>query len=276
MKRAMSWDNDAYSSTRSVTALVKAACASKNLLIPSPLSFHDVARLIDVDEDESVSPREDQDDPLAQEICDAAEALEYTERSGGVETTVSVTDSMAALFDRSSAEAQALKPRLFIAWRMQGDSQQSVAAMLCACLYSRDETLGTQRFTQSYCAQHRIPRIGENSLFIDVVSSRRGQPHAAGALLVLSAYLLVMRSRSLDTLATIAVTPSMKRLCEQLGMETFDYREDGAQRTFAWAKKGDLSASDIAGRLRLHREFEELCWRAGATARTQDKRYPRC
>ena len=66
------------------------------------------------------------------------------------------------------------------------------------------------------------------------------------------------------------------RLCEQLGMDTYDYREDGAQRTFAWCKKGDLSASDIAGRLRLHREFEELCWRAGATTRTQDKRYPRC
>jgi hypothetical protein len=271
----MPWDNDAYNSTRSITALVKAACASKNLLIPSPLSFHDVARLIEVDQDESVSPREDQDDPLAQELCDAAIALEYTERSDGVETTVSVSDSMAALFDRSSAEARALKPRLFIAWRMQGDSQQSIAAMLCACLYSRDETLGTSRFTQSYCAQHRIPRLGENSLFIDVVSSR-GQPHAAGALLVLSAYSLVMRSRTLEYLCTIAVTPKMKRLCEQLGMDTFDYREDGASRTFAWCKKGDLSASDIAGRLRLHREFEELCWRAGATARTQDKRYPRC
>lgn len=274
----MSWDNDAYNSTRSVAALVKAACASKNLLIPSPLSFHDVARLIDVDEDESVSPRDDQDDPLAQELCDAAEALEYTERTGGVETTVSVTDSMAALFDRSSAEARALKPRLFIAWRIQGDSHLAVmhvAAMLCACLYSRDETLGTQRFTQSYCAQHRIPRLGENSLFIDVVSSR-GQPHAAGALLVLSAYLQVMRSRTLEYLCTIAVTPKMKRLCESLGMDTYDYREDGAQRTFAWAKKGDLSASNIAGRLRLHREFEELCWRAGASSRTQDKRYPRC
>ena len=270
----MSWDSDAYSTSRSISTLIKAASTAKNLLIPSPLSFHDVARMIDVDEDETVSPREDQDDPLAQEICDAAEALEHTERSGGIETTVSVTDSMAALFDRSSAQAKALKSRLFIAWRMQGDSQ-SIAAMLCACLYSRDDTLGTGRFTQSYCAQHRIPRLGENSLFIDVVSSR-GQPHAAGALLVLSAYNLVMRSRTLEYLATIAVTPSMKRLCEQLGMETFDYREEGAQRTFAWAKKGDLSASDIAGRLRLHREFEELCWRAGATARTQDKRYPRC
>ena len=271
----MPWDNDAYSSTRSITALVKAACASKNLLIPTPLSFHDVARLIEVDEDESVSPREDQDDPLAQELCDAAEALEYTERASGVETTVSVTDSMAALFDRSSAEARALKPRLFIAWRMQGDSQQSDAAMLCACLYSRDETLGTQRFTQSYCAQHRIPRLGENSLFIDVVSSR-GQPQAAGALLVLSAYLLVMRSRTLEYLCTIAVTAKIKRLCEQLGMDTYEYREDGAQRTFAWCKKGDLSASNIAGRLRLRREFSELCWRAGATTHTQDKRYPRC
>tara|TARA_B110000046_G_scaffold180863_1_gene212125 strand:- start:281 stop:1093 length:813 start_codon:yes stop_codon:yes gene_type:complete len=270
----MPWDNDAYNSTRSITALVKAACASKNLLIPSPLSFHDVARLIEVDEDESVSPREDQDDPLAQELCDAAEALEYTERSGGVETTVSVTDSMAALFDRSSAEAKALKPRLFIAWRMQGESQ-SIAAMLCACLYSRDETLGTDRFTHTYCAQHGIPRLGDNSLFIDVVSSR-GQPHAAGALLVLTAYNMVMRSRALDYLCTIAVTPKMKRLCEQLGMDTFDYREEGAARTLAWSKKGDLSASDIAGRLRLHREFSELCWRAGATQRTQDKRYPRC
>jgi hypothetical protein len=142
----MPWDNDAYNSTRSITALVKAACASKNLLIPSPLSFHDVARLIEVDQDESVSPREDQDDPLAQELCDAAIALEYTERSDGVETTVSVSDSMAALFDRSSAEARALKPRLFIAWRMQGDSQQSIAARLLARADSRRATVPNTAF----------------------------------------------------------------------------------------------------------------------------------
>ena len=80
--------------------------------IPSPLSFRDVARLITVDpEDESVTPNEDGDDPLGEELVDAAEDLGHTERSGGVETSVSVTDSIAALFDSTSREAKALKPR---------------------------------------------------------------------------------------------------------------------------------------------------------------------
>lgn len=275
----MSWDDAAYDSARSVATLVRAACTARNLLIPSPLSFHDVARLVDVGDDESVSPRDDQDDPLAQELCDAAEALEYTERIGGVETAVSVADSMAALFDRTSAEARALRPRLFVAWRLQGDSQQSIAAMLCACLYSRDKTLGTERFSQEYCAKHSIPRMGQNTLFVDVVCSR-GQPRAAGALLFLSAYLQVLRSRSLTYLCTIAVTSKMKRLCEQLGLATVSYREGGASRTFAWCRKGDLSGSVIAARLHLRRELSELCWRAGATRRTQNdrgsRRYPRC
>ena len=226
-----------------------------------------------MDDDESVTPNEDSDDPLSEEICDGADQLEHTERAGGIETTVSVLDSLAALFDRSSREAKALKPRLFIAWKV-ANGQQTIAAMLVACLYSKDESLGTDRFTQSYCAQHRIPRLGENSLFVDVVASRG--PQAAGALLFLSAYLQVMRSRTLEYLCTIAVTPTMKRLCEQLGMGTFDYREGGAPRTFAWCKKGDLAASDINDRLRLHGNFAELCFRQGLTARTSDKRYPRC
>ena len=270
----MPFDNASYNTTRAITSLVKASASSKNLLIPSPLGFRDVARLITVDpEDESVTPNEDGDDPLGEELVDAAEDLEHTERSGGVETSVSVTDSIAALFDSTSGEAKALKPRLFIAWSVTS-ATQTIAAMLCACLYSRDATLGTERFTQSFCASHGIPRLGENTLFVDVVSSRG--PQAAGTLCFLSAYLQVMRSRTLEYLATIAVTPSMKRLCEQLGMSTFEYREGGAPRTFAWAKKGDLEASDINARLRLTRDFEAKCFRDGLTARTADKKYPRC
>ena len=270
----MPFDSESYNTTRAITSLVKASASSKNLLIPSPLSFRDVARLITVDpDDESVTPNENSDDPLGEEIVEAAEDLEHTERSGGVETTVSVTDSLAALFDSSSAGAKLLKPRLFVAWSVT-NATQTIAALGCVCLYSRDATLGTERFTQSYCVQHSIPRLGANTLFVDVVSSRG--PQAAGTLLFLSAYLQVMRSRTLEYLATICVTPSMRRLCEQLGMGLFDYREGGAQRTFAWARKGDLEASNINARLRLTRDFEAKCFRDGLTARTAGLKYPRC
>ena len=270
----MPFDSESYNTPRAINSLVRASATSKNLLVPTALSYRDVARLITVDpDDESVTPNKESDDPLGEEIVEAAENLEHTERSGSVEISVSVTDSLAALFDTSSQEAKALKPRLFIAWNVT-NATQTIAAMLCACIYTRDATLGTERFTQAYCTSHGIPRLGENTLFVDVVSSRG--PQAAGTLCFLSAYLQVMRSRTLQYLCTIAVTPSMKRLCTQLGMGTFDYREGGVPRTFAWARKGDLEASAINARLRLTRDFEAKCFRDGLTVRTAGRKYPRC
>ena len=267
-------ESEDYNTKRSIATIVKASCASKGLLIPPPYSYSAIKRLIDVDEDESVTASEDTDDPLAEELVEAAEDLRHTERAHGVETSVEPTASLAALFD-STPEARELKPRLWLAWDVQDEPQ--IVGILTACAWTRDDSLGTTRFTGDLCSQHRIPRFtSTNTLFVDVVSSRRGAPHGVGALCLLSAYGLVSRSRSLEYLCTIAVTDQGRTLCEKLGMRSYAYREGGARFALCWTKGGELKASDINRRLRLKSSVIEQCWRSGLTPRTSEKRYPRC
>ena len=272
----MSLDDSEYDTAKSIATLIKASSTSKNLLLPPPMSWADVKRLLDVDEDENVEPADDTDDVLADAIVDAARSLVHTERVGNIEVSVDVGASLAALFDRNAPQSKELKPRLLLAWHLTNDTA-SLAGMLTCCHWARDTTLGTDRFTQTFCDRiANLPRLSSSTtLFIDVVASR-GRPQGVGALLVLSAYQLVMRSRSLQVLCTIAVTEAGKRMFEQLGFNTYRFREDGGTSTFCWIKAGELQAANIDRRLRLHREMPKYCWRKGATARTSSRKYPRC
>ena len=227
-----------------------------------------------MDEDESISPNPDSDDSLSEEICSAAEELSFEERQGSTIVSVDPSASLAALFDSDSQEAKELKPRLFLAWDLL-ESQPSISGMLIACEWSRDQTLGTTKFTQQYFDQHNIPRMSANNcLFVDVVSST-GSTHGVGALLVLNAYLTVMRSRKYDFLCTIAVSQPGKTLFEKLGFETHAYRE-GTPKLFCWIRSGDLKASRANRRLRVDSSIPDLCWRHGFSANTSHKRYARC
>ena len=267
-------ESEAFDTTRSMGTLVKATCASKSILIQPPLNFHAVKRLIDVDEDESIAPNEDSDDILGEEICRAAEELSFTERQGSIELSVDPSASLAALFDGSSAEAKELKGRLWLAWDVS--NTPDIVGILTACLWVRDQTLGTNRFTQEFLTQHSIPRFSaRNTLLVDVVSSS-GRPHGVGSLLLLSAYLLVCRSRNFQYIACVAVSEPGRTLCEKLGFNSYTYRERGAQRMLCWAAAGELRASDVNRRLRVNRSLPAICWRDGLTARTAGRKYPRC
>ena len=78
----MSFDGESFDTIRSMTTLVKTSCTAKGVMIPPPLSYSMVKRMIVVDEDESVEVNEDSNDPLAEEIVAAAETLSFTEREG--------------------------------------------------------------------------------------------------------------------------------------------------------------------------------------------------
>ena len=272
----MSWDADSFNSTKSLTTLVKTSCTSKGVLIQMPLNYHSVKRLILVNEDdESIEWNEDGDDALGQELVEAAtDRLSFEEQHGSTITSVDPAASLAALFDGDSTAARDLKPRLWIAWDVREDP--TIVGLLTACEFTRDTTLGTTRFTQAFLDSHTIPRLSaSNCLFIDVVSST-GDPHGVGALLVLSAYLLVCRSRKYEYLATIAVSEKGRNLCERLGMHAYSYREGGTQRNFCWCGAGELTAADVNRRLRVKRYISDLCWRDGFTARTRDRKFARC
>ena len=267
-------EDESFNTTRSMATIVRASATSKGVLLLPPLNYSSVKRLIQV-ADDSVSPNPDSNDSLGDEICSAANDLMFTETKGNSLISVSPAHSLAALFDADSPQAKALKPRLFLALYISAD-RPSIVGILTACEFSRDDTLGTTKFTQGYLDTHSIPRLsGSNCLFVDVVSSS-GQPQGVGALLVLNAYITVMRSRKYDYLCTIAVSESGRTLCQQLGFKTHPYRVSGTQRQLCWIKAGELKATLVSQRLRLVKTLPNICWRHGFTARTSHKRYDRC
>ena len=202
------------------------------------------------------SPNEDSDDILGEEIRTAAEELAFEMTEGNIHLVVDPVASIAVMFDAESSFARQLKPRLWLAWDVEDEPK--IVGMLTACEWTRDEALGTARFTREVLGQHSIPRFSaSDTLLVDVVVS--GEPHGTGALLLLSAYLLVCRSKSLKYITCIAVSASGRTLCEKLGFNTYSYRERGAQRVLCWAKKHELRASDANRRLRVHRSLPDLC-----------------
>lgn len=271
----MAWNDQSFNSTKSITTLVKTSCASKGVMIQAPLNYHSVKRLILVNDDESIEWDEDGEDALGEELVEAAtDRLSFEERDGSTVTSVDPAGSLAALFDRDSTAARDLKPKLWIAWDVHDDP--SIVGLLTACEFTRDATLGTDRFTQAFLDSHSIPRLtAGNCLFVDVVSST-SNPHGVGALLLLSAYLSVCRSRKYSYLATIAVSAPGRNLCERLGMHAYSYRESGAQRNFCWCEAGELTAADINRRLRVKPYISDLCWRDGYTQRSRDRKFSRC
>jgi len=269
-----SLEDDSLNTKSSIQTLMKAAAASRSVMLQPPLNFSAVKRLVDIDEGtEEVIVNEDTTDSLAKQLVEAGEDLSASERQGSIEVSVEPLRSIAALFDKNSQAARELKPRLFLAWDVS--SAQKICGILTVCEMSRDPALGTQRMTQSWMAERSIPRLSAgNTLFIDVVSSS-GDPRGVGALLVLNAYQTVYRSRKYDFLASIAVSARGKTLFEQLGFSSVSYRENG-QRTFCWIRAGELKASDISQRLRIDRSLPSLCWRFGFTSKSSSRRYPRC
>jgi len=267
-------EDDSFKTKRSLGTLVKAAATARSVLLQPPLNFSSVKRLIEVDEDtEEISANEECDDQLAEELVDAAADLSFTERQGSSEISVDPSASLATLFDKDSQDAKTLKPRLYLAWEMS--DAPNICGILTACEFSRDDSLGTSKFSQSYMDSRGIPRLSANNcLLVDVVSSS-GDPRGVGALLLISAYMTVFRSRKYEYLAAVAVSAPGKSLCERLGFHTHSFRE-GTQRQFCWIRAGELSAADLNRRLRVDSKLPAVCWRHGFTARTSHKRYARC
>ena len=117
-------------------------------------------------------------------------------------------------------------------------------------------------------------------MLIDVVSSYRSearQIHGIGVLLVLACYLVMCRSRTFNTLCTVAVTAKGKGLFESLGFEAHDFTSGGARVSLFYISANELQMGNIQNRLKMNdNNLLRRCWRRGATARTIDKRMPLC
>ena len=138
-------DSESYNEPKSLTSLLRVACSQLGITTAT-LSYHEVRRLVDID-DEDVEAKEDAEDDMAEALVDAAESLAYTERAGGNEVSVEPLSSIALLFD--SGEAKDLKARVLLA--MDSRRALDISAILVCCDYTREDSLGTSRFTAAYC-----------------------------------------------------------------------------------------------------------------------------
>ena len=266
-------DNASYDTPKSLNVFLRVAAAGKGVVLAPALSYHDVRRLVEID-DEEVYPKEEADDELGEALVDACRDLETEERVGSTVVSVEPLQSIAALFDLG--EPKALKPRCLLARHARTpDGSLSICGVLVCCSFEACEALSSARFTAAYCRQHALPRLGASTLLIDVVSAS-GNPQGVGTLLVLACYLLACRSRAYERVATVAITAKGKALFEDLGWERHNYREHGTPRSLFWIDTGEQTAQRLKQRLRLDDSVQSSCFRAGATERSRDKRYARC
>ena len=265
-----------------LTTYHRLAGIALGVVTPPSLTFHMVRRLISVDEEtEEVSANEESTDPLAQLLVEAASSMAFSEETSSHVMDVDASASLAALFDGDAAKS--LKPRLFVAISVRatssssasaGDEDARICGLLTTCEWTRDATLGTERFTQKELSKLGAPRLDSSWLLIDVVASKR---RGCGVLLALQAYLLACKSRQYHGVVALAVTRAGRQLFEKLGFATHAYREGGVSKALCYARAGSLSLMQIRRRLAFPGSttlLESYCYREGV--RDADKIYSRC
>lgn len=233
-------DHHGYDQQKALQVFLKLASVALGLLVPPALSFHDVRRLVRPagEDEEELEPRSD-GDPLAPMLCEAAARLSVTVREGNVDKEINLSASLATLFD--GEVARSLKPRLYAALDLRGDGDGAgaIVGLMSVCEWARDASLGTERFSQSFCAAKGLPRFDARWLFVDAVSASRT---GAGSLMLLACYatLVARRSSRYAGLCAVCTTARGRKLFEALGFETFAFRDDGVAKTLAYAASLDM------------------------------------
>ena len=244
------------STARALAKFVQLAMLSQRFLLQR-LSYNDVRRLISIDEDETVSASED---PVArllleQEICGDG---------------INLTSGIATIF-KAGPVHKALQGKLLLIYDLAPD-KTILVGIASVCRFTVDEALASERLTSRYCATNEMPRFDASWQLVDAFCSKQSP---AGSLLILNAVIQAGRMRPPATgVVAISVNSKSKRTFEQLGFSTHTCRKD---EHVVWLKLDDIDLPRIRERLRVGGpSLSTICWRAGATPATRDRRIARC
>ena len=256
----VSVENPDLNSHKHLAVYAKAICIQTSLLVQT-LNYNDIKRMVDISDEEV----EAGDSPLAELIVEGLEQLETN--------NVRPIGSIASLFDRGDLQ-RSLKPRLYIGFHLR-DGVSMVGALV-TCLFTKDETLGTNMFTNQWCTTNKVPRLDARWSFIDIVASSMTP---CGALLVLHAILAAARGRLVGVCA-VAASLAGQRLLHALNFTCVPYRERGSNRHFCFLRlPQDLSFSHVKIKLRFEGDtqlVESVCWREALSARAKSSVVGRC
>ena len=151
-----------------------------------------------------------------------------------------------------------------------------ICGLLTVCDFAREDSLGTDRFSQQFCRDNELPRFGSDWLLVDIIASKK---RGSGALLILQAYMLACRARDKAGVCAVAVTRSGKKLFADLGFESFSFRDDGLSKSLMFARANGLALSKMIERLHFPGSkvmLEDMCFRFGLTDKTSDRVLGRC
>ena len=151
--------------------------------------------------------------------------------------------------------------------------------MCTCCRFERSEALLTSRFTQSYLAQHTLPRDLTSYLFIDIITTGKTRRPPCGMLLLLNCFLYAAKAKYRG-ICFVAVTRKGRTLGNRFGCKEHMYREDGATRYLMCMGLDYISMVHINKKLRIGNAndhlLSSLCSRHGLQARTRDRLITRC
>ena len=257
--------NPSFDTVKNISTYLRIVLTQAGLLLQT-LDYYAVKRMVEIDSDD-VSVDEECEDGLAELFVDGLEALATTTGN----TEVAPMGSISALFDSGPLQ-KSLKPKCYMAMDLRDNAK--IVACLVSCKYLKDETLGTQLFTTAFLQRHKVPRLTEQWLFVDVVSSKKAP---AGSALLVSSILGAARQKMVGV-CLVAVSAHMRDLCKALGFSTVQYNDQG-QRFLCYLHLSDLKFEPIMKKLRFPGDkviVEDICWRFGLSAKTRERVIGRC
>ena len=256
-------DGNTLNAAKHIAVYAKVVGIQTSLLVQS-LSYHDVKRMISIDDDEVVHAG---DDPLSSLLVDGITQLSCSDEYCEIHPIASIS----ALFDTGDLQ-RSLKPRLFMAISLRDNVQ--LVGCVTTCLFLKDSSLGTDLFSHSYCSKNSLPRFS-NWLFVDIVASR-AKP--SGGLLLVHAILQCCRLK-LHGCCAVAVSNGGHKLLKSLNFSSYKFKEHGSVRHMCYLRTQDISFKHIKQHLKFagsERIIDEICWRDSLSTRALSSLVGRC
>ena len=263
----VSASDHALDTTKHISVYAKLVSLNTSLFVQN-LSYYDVKRMITVEsgseEDEVIAS----DEPLAQMLVSSITGLSCEDDH----CTIKPIGSLASLFQKGELP-RSLKPRLYMAIKLRDGVE--IVGCVTTCLFLRDESLGTNIFSNAFCSKNGLPRFDAKWLFIDIVASK-AKP--SGGLLIVHSILQACRQKMTGVNA-IAVSAGGLKLLKGLGFTCHRFKEYGSFRHMCHLRVSDVSFSKIKKHLHFEGNdslVEDICWRESLSARALSSIVGRC
>ena len=237
------------------------------------LSYHDVKRLVTVDESDP-----DVDVGVLKDGCTDYLGNLLTEQVGSFCDTdmVKFGNSLGTLFKNDKAHRDLL-PRIYLALDLRHASE-CVGALNTLRYPGPDESVSTEILTPQFIQKNNLPDFDESWVLCDLVCSKRSP---TATLLVMSLFSTVTRGRARRPVGilAIAINDRSRKTFLRLGFNEQVFKSHGDKRFLMYAELEDIKMGKVVKRLHFDENtllLQQICFRSGLSAKTADRVVGRC